>query len=196
MKTSHRLFQKYAILALTGFILTLLLMIPVRLAIAFHQAPQPQAILMLGGTALGEREKFTAEFAQYFPSLDIWVSSGLPPNKARPIFQAAGIKDSRLHLDYRAVDTVTNFTSLIPDLHQSGIHHLFLITSDYHIPRAKAIATIVLGSQGIAFTPLSVPSRDPPEPQLHILRDSGRALLWVLTGYTGAKLKNTRVDSL
>ncbi|MCC5637235.1 YdcF family protein [Nostoc sp. CHAB 5844] len=166
----------------------MLLLIPIRLAIAFHQTSQPQAILMLGGTALGEREIFTAEFARWYPSLEIWVSSGLSPNKTRQIFRASGIPDSRLHLDYRAIDTVTNFTTLVPDFKQHRIQHLYLITSREHIPRAKAIATIVLGSQGIAFTPLAVPSDQPEESISTIVRDILRSLVWMFTGYTGATI--------
>lgn len=194
MKRLNSKLTKYWILALVGFILTLISIIPVRLAIASYQAPRPQAILMLGGTSLGEREGFTAKFAHWYPSLEIWVSSpNISPNKARQIFRDAGIRDSRLHLDYRATDTVTNFTTLISDLQQSKIHHLFLITSDYHMPRAKAIATIILGSQAITFTPLSIPSNQQKEPIFPILRDIGRSFFWILTGYTGASLKSDPV---
>jgi uncharacterized SAM-binding protein YcdF (DUF218 family) len=158
-----------------------------RLAIASYQSPHPQAILTLGGGR--EREKFTAQFAQYYPSLDIWLSSGSPPQQTRPIFRTAGIPDNRVHLDYRAVDTVTNFTSLVEDLKRRHIQHIYLITSDFHMPRAKAIATIVLGSQGIAFTSVCIPTREPVESQFHILRDVVRALLWLVTGRTGASLR-------
>ncbi len=188
VKLSKRQFTQYLILAPAIVILTMLLLIPIRLAIAFHQTSQPQAILMLGGTALGEREIFTAEFARWYPSLEIWVSSGLSPNKTRQIFRASGIPDSRLHLDYRAIDTVTNFTTLVPDFKQHRIQHLYLITSREHIPRAKAIATIVLGSQGIAFTPLAVPSDQPEESISTIVRDILRSLVWMFTGYTGATI--------
>ncbi|MGJ5627872.1 YdcF family protein [Nostoc sp. CALU 1950] len=158
--------------------------IPVRLAIAYHQAPQPQAILVLGGD--GNREEFTAQFAEFYPALKIWVSSGTVPKKARAIFQAAGIADKRVYLDYRATDTVTNFTTLVKVFQQQQIQHLFLITSDFHMPRAKAIATLVLGSQGIAFTPIAVPSNQNQESIFHILRDIARSLLWIVTGHTGA----------
>lgn len=185
----HQL-KRYLIFFVAVFFLYPVLMIPVRIAIASYQAPQPQAILMLGGTTLGEREKFTAEIAYWYPSLEIWVSSGMSPNKAQKIFQAAGIPSTRLHLDYRASDTITNFTTLVPDFKQHRIQHLFLITSDYHMPRAKAIATIILGSQGITFTPLSVPSNQPKESNLRILRDICRSLLWIVTGRTGASLQS------
>ncbi len=186
IKWYFRQLKKYWIWALTALIVTLLLIIPVRLAIAFHQAPQPQAILTLG--AWIDREEYTAELARWYPSLEIWVSSGSPPSMAYEIFRAAGIPDSRLHLDYRAVDTVTNFTTLVSDFKHRNFQHLYLITSASHMPRAKAIATLILGSRGIAFTPLSVQSDKPKEPILPILRDVGRCLLWILTGRTGASL--------
>lgn len=165
-------------------ILVLLSIIPLRLAIAYYQTPYPQAILTLGGGT--DREAFTAQFALDHPSLNIWVSSGSPPERAHAIFREAGIPETRVHLDRRAIDTVTNFTSLVADFKARNIQHLYLITSDYHMPRAKAIATLVLGSQGIAFTPVSVPSDKPEESLLRILRDISRALLWMLTGRTGA----------
>jgi uncharacterized SAM-binding protein YcdF (DUF218 family) len=157
-----------------------------QLTVAYHQAPRPQAILMLGGSPV--RPKFTAQFAQKDPSLDIWVSFGLLPKQVRPIFREANISENRIHLDYEAVDTVTNFTSLVDDFKRHEIRHVYLITSDFHMPRAKAIATIVLGSQGIAFTPVAIPTERSTEPWLFTLLDSGRALLWLFTGYTGASL--------
>jgi len=176
--------KKKSILALAVLILVILLFTPVRLAIAYHQAPQPQAILVLGGDP--NREEFAAQFAEFYPALKIWVSSGGPPNKARAIFKAAGIANDRLYLDYRASDTVTNFTSLVWVFQQQQIQHLFLITSDFHMPRAKAIATLILGSQGIAFTPIAVPSNRNQESIFHIFRDIVRSFLWIVTGHTGA----------
>lgn len=178
--------KKYLLLALASFILTLLLMIPVRLAIAITQTPQPQAFFILGGDP--DREKFTAELAQGYPHLKIWVSSPPDIEKTRQTFQAVNIPEQQVHIDQRAVDTVTNFTSLVGDFKQNHIQHLYLITSDFHIPRAKAIATVVLGSQGIAFTPVSVPSQREPETIDRIIRDIARSLLWMVTGYTPAKL--------
>jgi uncharacterized SAM-binding protein YcdF (DUF218 family) len=181
----YRLKQNW-MLWLAGLILALLLTIPLRLAITHYQTPQPQAILTLGGGS--SREEFTALFAQYYPDMKIWVSSGIAPHKAREIFQAADIPAHRLHLDYRATDTVTNFTTLVEVFQQQQIQHIFLVTSKSHMPRAKAIATIVLGSRGIAFTPVSAPSQ-PKESEsiLRIIRDLARSILWIFTGYTGAE---------
>ena len=190
MKNFHRKRKGYSFFCLASctFIVLLLSIIPVRLAIAITRTPTPQAIFTLG--AVSDREVFTGRFAQLYPSLEIWVSSGAPPDKAHEIFQTLGISNTRVHLDRRAVDTVTNFTSLVADFKKRNFQHLYLITSDFHMLRAKAIATFVLGSQGIAFTPVFVPSEQVPksEPWLRILRDSGRALLWIFTGRTGASL--------
>lgn len=161
-------------------------LICIRQTIAIHQAPQPQAALMLGGGS--NREIFTAEFAKQHPHLDIWVSSGSP--KKRSIFQTAGIPSNQIHFDDRATDTVTNFTTLIPEFKKHSIQHIYLITSDFHMPRAQAIAFLVLGSQGITFTPVVIPSDRSPESPLHILRDISRAYLWVTTGRTGASLRS------
>jgi uncharacterized SAM-binding protein YcdF (DUF218 family) len=192
MKQFYR-FIKYGAIALLGFIIVLMSIIPIRIAIAFSQAPHPQAILTLGGGT--QREIYTANFAKYYPELDIWVSAGTPAKEARKIFQAAEIADNRVHLDYQATDTVTNFTTLVEKFKDSKIQHLYLITSDFHMARARAIATFVLGSQGIIFTPLSIPSKQPQESKFRILRDSGRSILWIVTGRTGASLK-TRQPNL
>jgi len=178
---SYRLILGMALTLAIGYI-------PARLAIARWQAPEPQAILTLGGRSA--REAFTADFARLHPALKVWVSSGLLPKDSRPIFRRDGITDDRVILDYRALDTVTNFTTLVEDLEAQKIHHVYLITSDYHMARAQAIATIVLGSHGITFTAIAVPSTKPPEDHFRIARDVARSLVWLTTGFTGANLKS------
>lgn len=186
IRQTYKPLKKYWIFYLAVALFILISIIPVRLAIAYLQAPQPQAILTLGGSSA--REKFTAEFAREHPSLDIWVSSGIPKDRALKIFQGSNIPQNRLNLDYRAADTVTNFTSLVEDFQELEINHVYLITSDFHMSRARAIAIIVLGSRGIAFTPVSIPSAESPESIFHILRDVGRCIIWIFTGHTGASL--------
>ncbi len=148
---------------------------------------QPQAIVILGGsTSALEREKFAAAFAREHPSLPILISSGSPKEPTEGVFAEAGVDLERLSLDYRAVDTVTNFTTIAADLQAQGIHKIYLITSDYHMRRARTIGEIVLGSRGIDLQPVSVPTDRPQESLAKTLRDGGRAVLWVTTGHTGA----------
>lgn len=161
--------------------------IPLQMAIARYRYPQPQAILTLGGGK--DREIFTAKLAQANPSLLIWISSGSPDAVVREIFNQAGVVETRLHLDRRAVDTVTNFTTLVKDLKQNQLRHIYLITSDFHMRRAKAIAFWVLGSRGITFTSIALPSKEAPESSSIVFLDACRAFFWLITGHTGASLK-------
>ncbi len=172
-------------LVMSGLIFVIVTFIPVRLAIANKIAPLPQAILALGGGI--DREIFAARFAKMHPALDIWISSGTNLSATQWAFR--NISPTRVHIDRRAVDTVTNFTSLIDDLKNRNLHHIYLITDNYHMRRAKAIAIFVLGSQGIAFTPVSIPTNKPVESWWHVLRDVCRAWLWIFTRQTGANLK-------
>lgn len=169
-----------------GFFIALLSVIPVRLLVAHNQAPLPQAIFVLGGDP--HREKAAAQLAKHYPKLEVWISTGEMPAVSRRIFDAIGIPDQRVHRDYQATDTLTNFTTHTSLLPQHRIQHVYLITSDFHMRRARAIATIVFGSRGIAVTPIAVSSTKSQEPDLQILRDVARSGLWLITGKTGSSL--------
>lgn len=177
--------KAYFLYGLATFLLLQISILSICQTIGIHQAPQPQAALMLGGGT--NREIFTAQFAKQHPNLDIWVSSGSLQKQS--IFQTAGVPSDQIHFDDRATDTVTNFTTLVSTFKQHHIQHIYLITSDFHMPRAQAIAFFVLGSQGIAFTPIAIPSNTSPESPLRILRDVGRSYLWMITGRTGARFR-------
>jgi uncharacterized SAM-binding protein YcdF (DUF218 family) len=148
---------------------------------------KPQAILVLGG-ATG-RENFAAEFARQHPDLPIWISGGSNPEYTNGVFSDAGVNLQQVHIDRQAVDTVTNFTTLVDQLKAKGIDSVYLITSDYHMRRAKAIGEIIFGSRGIYIKPIAVPSNQAAEPWQKAVRDSGRAIIWVTTGYSGSTLK-------
>jgi uncharacterized SAM-binding protein YcdF (DUF218 family) len=150
---------------------------------------EPEAIFVLGGHE--DRERFAAKLAQEHPNLDIWVSSGSPQGYVEKIFAKAGIERDRLHLDYQAKDTVTNFTTLVDQLQAEGIDSVYLITSDNHMGRARLIGEVVFGSRGIILKPLKVPSQSAPEPLEKSLRDGARAILWLVTGNTGETLKSS-----
>jgi uncharacterized SAM-binding protein YcdF (DUF218 family) len=147
----------------------------------------------LGGAT--ERENFAAEFAQQHPDLPIWVSSGSNQEYTEGVFADAGIDPHRLHLDRSAVDTVTNFTTLVDEFRARGIQSVYLITSDYHMPRARIIGEVVFGSRGIHLRPIAVPSHIEQEPLLKSVRDGARALLWVTTGHTGSTLVRSKYDN-
>ncbi|MEM9772214.1 MAG: YdcF family protein [Cyanobacteria bacterium P01_D01_bin.73] len=155
------------------------------------RSSEPDAIFVLGGSISRERE--AANLAARYPNLPVWVSSGTPEDYVRHhVFRPAKIDDQRLHLDYRAVDTVTNFTTLVDDFDRLKIQSIYLVTSDDHMPRAMAIAQIVFGSRGITVKPVAVPSGRPPEPKEKVWRDQVRSLIWLCTGWTGDNLRKTK----
>jgi uncharacterized SAM-binding protein YcdF (DUF218 family) len=174
---------------LIGFspILMLVLYIGLRVAIAVIQTPNPKLLFVLGGGQ--DREEFIASFSRQHPELDILISSGT--DQAEKILEEAGIPKSRIYLDCRATDTVTNFTTVVADLKSRNINHVYLITSEIHMPRSFLIATIVFGSHGIAFTPVTSPTnRKYPEirGEARTFRDVSRSLIWLTTGRTGESL--------
>jgi hypothetical protein len=160
--------------------------IPVKIAIAFNQVPVPQAILVLGGD--NNRMEFAAQFWQLHRNLDIWISDSKSYlNNDRLIFQRFGVHNRLLRLDGISTDTVTNFTSVVDKFTERKLQHIYLITSDYHMRRSIAIASIVLGSQGIVVTPIAVPSSgEKSESLLRVMGDCGRCILWIFTNRTGA----------
>lgn len=164
----------------------LISLISLRIVITLNQFPLPQAILVLEGNP--DRIEFAARFAQSHPNLKIWVSgnpNGFDLN--RSIFKRFDIPVEQVQYDFCAVDTVTNFTCTVKDFTAQDIRNLYLITSDYHMARSRAIAALVLGRRGIVVTPVAVPSeRIPSESPIRTLRDCIRSLVWIVTGRTGA----------
>ncbi|WP_228060078.1 YdcF family protein [Plectonema radiosum] len=173
--------------------LLLISFIPVRIAVTFRQVPTPQAIFVLGGDFA--RTRFAGKFWLSRRDLDIWVSD-FPQylDEHQRILRKFGVLPSQLHLDGAATDTVTNFTTLVDDFVADNLHHVYLITSDYHMRRARVIASVVFGSRGVVVTPVAVVSgRDEDESLVRVLRDFGRCLLWIVSGRSGASL-NPRLD--
>jgi uncharacterized SAM-binding protein YcdF (DUF218 family) len=146
---------------------------------------EPDAIFVLGGET--QREAYAAKFASRHPRLPVWISGGAPAGYTKKVFTKANIPLDRLHVDYAGVDTVTNFTSLVDRFQSEGITSVYLITSEDHIHRARAIGEIVFGSRGIKVKPIAFESQRPQEPTTKTIRDSLRSIVWLVTGYTGAK---------
>jgi uncharacterized SAM-binding protein YcdF (DUF218 family) len=190
------LWKKFKVVSflVVAIIVLLSSFITLRLAITYAQVPTPQAIFILDGDV--QRVHFAALFATAHPDLEIWISGECSTSSEyHLIFQKADIAESRIRYDLRATDTVTNFTTLVNDFVAQKIWHVYLITSDYHMTRSRAIATLIFGSRGIAVTPVTVASVDkPPESMARIGRDVLRSLIWMITGRTGASL-NPRLDT-
>ncbi|MEB3235558.1 MAG: YdcF family protein [Cyanobacteriota bacterium] len=144
--------------------------------------PQPQMILVLGGDVA--REQAAAELARQ-QGLPVVVSGGSNPEYAHWLFgQREGLPQGQVLLDYRAQDTVSNFTSLVDDLRRARIRHALLVTSSDHMERALLVGRIVAGSRGIALTPVPVSCGGAcqREPRRKLWFDALRSGLWVVSG--------------
>jgi uncharacterized SAM-binding protein YcdF (DUF218 family) len=144
--------------------------------------PPPQLILVLGGDL--DRERHAAALAEEL-GLPVVVSGGSNPEYAYWLFeQRQGLPPGQVQLDYRAQDTLTNFTSLVDDLRRARVRHALLVTSSDHMERALLVGRIVAGSRGIHLTPEPVDCGDLCQPELRrkIWGDGLRGALWVLTG--------------
>jgi len=144
--------------------------------------PPPQMILVLGGDPA--REQVAAQLART-DGLPVVVSGGTNPEYATWLFrEREGLPADQVTLDYRARDTLTNFTSLVDDLRQAHIRHALLVTSSDHMDRALLVGRIVAGSRGIHLTPVPVSCGDScqPEGRRKLWGDGLRAALWVLSG--------------
>lgn len=187
-RSPYRLAQNFVGMGCLAWLFVVVGLIPLKTAVTHYQVPHPQAILVLGGNPA--REVFTAHFIQSRPNLPVWLSSGMEEGKARTLFESVNGTSQQITIDRQAVDTVTNFTTLVDQFKQRGLRHVFLITSDYHMTRARTIASLVLGSKGIVHTAIAVPSSRPSEPRSKTIRDFCRSLIWVFTGWSGESLKN------
>ena len=146
-------------------------------------APPPaQMILVLGGDVAREQEAAALAVRKGLP---VVVSGGSNPEYAHWLFeQRQGLPPHQVQLDYRARDTLSNFTSLVDDLRQARIRHALLVTSSDHMERALLVGRIVAGSRGIHLTPVPVScgGRCQPEGRRKVWGDGVRAAVWVLSG--------------
>ena len=141
----------------------------------------PQLVLVLGGDV--ERERVGARLARQL-DLPLLVSGGSNPEYATWLVEEEGLMADQVQLDYRARDTLSNFTSVVDDLASQDVRHVLVVTSADHLHRSMAVGQVVAGSRGIHITGVPVacePScRD--ENTLKRWRDWLRAMTWVLTG--------------
>ncbi len=141
----------------------------------------PQRILVLGGDV--DRERVGLKLARRM-QLPLVVSGGSNPEYAHWLMEEEGLRAGQVVLDYRAADTLGNFTSLVDDLQREGIRHVLLVTSEDHLPRAMTVGGVVAGSRGIRLSGVPVACASPcgPESPGKQWGDGLRALAWVLTG--------------
>lgn len=137
-------------------------------------------IIHLGGT--WRRAEAAAKLAN---SLEedyiIVVSSEGHEDKFRAIYREAGIPDDKVIHDTAAWDTVTNFTHTYKLLRKLGITKLYVVTSDFHMERAMAIATEVWGGR-VPIESVSWPTKQHDRVDIYVTDDRWRSRVWRLFG--------------
>jgi uncharacterized SAM-binding protein YcdF (DUF218 family) len=139
------------------------------------------AFFVLGGSI--RRENYVTELAKQHPETPILISQGSQDPCIWLIFQRAQAPIRQVWLEKCAESTFGNFYFNIPLLRQWHVHKVKLITSATHLPRAKWMAQIMLGSHGIWVEPEIVPEKGVPGNQESWLKtslDLGRSLLWAM----------------
>mmetsp|Transcript_23970 Transcript_23970/g.44476 ORF Transcript_23970/g.44476 Transcript_23970/m.44476 type:complete len:199 (+) Transcript_23970:572-1168(+) len=137
--------------------------------------------LVLGGSVDRER-RCVGQAAQ--PKRPVWLSGPALTENCLAVCAAAGCSKDWLLVDYQALDTLSNFTSLVDAMKEHNFGEVIIVTSRNHIDRALAIAEVVLVRYaGIRIgKPIIVEPSDnePKETEWHLLRDRVRAWLWYL----------------
>jgi len=100
---------------------------------------------------------------------------------------AAGVPKSQLIIDGMGPwDTVTEFTMTLDWIRKYGSRRVLIVTSDWHMPRAKAIAQAAYFLNGINFqccpTYSATPARTFEEDAQWITYDRNRTIKWRITG--------------
>lgn len=141
------------------------------------------ALLALGGDVRREHYAIALAESQEFRNCTLYLSSGILDSSYLGL-QRLG---PRAVTDRSAVDTVANFTTLLPYIRKAKQTEIVCVTSASHLRRAGIIGRIILGSQGIRLRMRSVPGTENEESEsiFRVARDALRAVLWTLTGFTG-----------
>lgn len=139
-----------------------------------------KTILHLGGSL--QRLTKTIQLAKQNPTSLIVVSSEGDPREVMRTLLGAGIERYRIVLDYKAWDTVTNFTKTKKLIKNIGTKTLYVVTDGFHMTRSMGIAHIVYFGSDINL--IACPSSSGgSEPWDLLIGDWLRALVWRLTGY-------------
>ncbi|MEB3342279.1 YdcF family protein [Okeania sp.] len=137
------------------------------------------AYLVLGGSI--KREIYIAQIAKKYPEIPILISSGSAEPCVVGLFRQANAPLDRVWLEYCSKSTFGNFFFSLPILEKWGVKHIKLVTSRTHLPRAKWLGQIILGSHGIWVETDIIEQKGIPGNRESLLKaglDVIRSLMW------------------
>lgn len=149
------------------------------ITVFFASSKPVDAFFVLGGSI--KREMYVAELAQKYPQTPILISSGSKDPCILLIFQRQTAPMDNVWLEKCADSTFDNFYYSIPILRQWGVRKVKLITSTTHLPRAKLMAQILLGSHGMWVSPDIIQEQGIPGNREYWWKtalDVTRSILW------------------
>lgn len=124
-----------------------------------------RAILHLGGNPT--RITSTIAVAHLWTDAIIIIGSSEDPVNHYRALQSAGIDMKRVIFDFRAWDTVSNFTQIRDILKEHKITALCIVTDKFHTARASLIAYIVYHTAGV-----DIYMKSHYDPYMQLQRDS------------------------
>ena len=139
------------------------------------------AFLVLGGSI--SREIYVAELVKQYPATKVLISQGSQDPCIWLIFQREAAPIDQVLLEHCADSTFGNFYFNIPILRRWHVRKVKLITSPTHLPRAKWMAQILLGAQGIWVEVDTVEEQGIPGNQESLVKtglDITRSLIWAV----------------
>ena len=171
--------RRWVAIALWSVLLVILLHTGISLALA--RSRPIDAVLVLGGSI--RREIHAAEVAIASPQLNVLISRGSADPCIYLIFERVQAPLSSVWLEECARSTFGNFFFSLPILNQWNIHHILLVTSESHAPRAVWMARVMLGTHGMWVKPDLVHEEGIPGNQEHWVKtilDIIRAVGWAI----------------
>lgn len=151
------------------------------ITLVFASSKPVDALFVLGGSI--RREIYVAQQAKQNPEVPILISRGSPDPCIWLIFQREAANLQNVWLENCANSTFDNFYYGIPILKHWGVHKIKLISSPTHFPRAKWMAQILLGAQGIWVEPEVVQEKGRPANREYWWKtgfDITRSLFWAV----------------
>lgn len=151
------------------------------ITVLFASSKPIDAFFILGGSI--KREMYVAELRQKYPQIPILISSGSKDPCIWLIFQRQKAPMDKVWLEKCADSTFDNFYYSIPILQQWGVRKVKLITSTTHLPRAKWMAQILLGSHGIWVEPDIIQEKGIPGNREYAWKtglDVTRSIFWAV----------------
>lgn len=179
--SSKRKRKKRLLLFLLPLAAGLLILVGSRAIALFSASQQPVGTyLVLGGSI--KREMYVAEkIAKRDPETPIVISAGASAPCVVGLFDRANADSKQVWLESCARSTFGNFYFGRSILEKWQVRHVKVVTSATHLPRAKWLAQIILGSRGLWVEMEIVPETGVPgntESWLKTVLDVGRALAW------------------